>query len=210
MIRYAPAVTTVVLISLESTAGLADEKALPGADVADTEGEDEERSTRDHALLVSMGFFGMVGANGVGGLMPTFGGGLERRIDDRLWLTARGMGNWDWHSNGEAAQRMWYLDLDLGIRHALTGPEVLEVSWLGSLGGRVMGSAGDHHAGYWAAQLRLGMALDKSFNDWCAIRVRGDVVEAGYGRGRDPYVSDVEHFHARFTLLPSFAARFAF
>jgi hypothetical protein len=106
---------------------------------------------------------------------------------------------------------------DLGLRHVLTDPDPIEISWLVVAGGDYrkyvfendMGEASD-----WSVTTRVGLVLQRHFTDWLALRVRADLVEAGYSKSRyrdwwTPQTSSSLWF-ASLTAEPSVALRFAF
>jgi hypothetical protein len=187
----------------------------------------------DWGLDLGMGgFIGGVGVGGgahggqVGGLAagPTLVATLERRLGDRLWLMLGGGGSYN--GNGSGA-RYWGADASLGLRHALTSPDPIEVSWYAALTGGyasyydpnvAIGNSGSYglRSGAFDLGIKIGFALNKQLNDWLGLRVRVDIAEVGYARAYsdpdDPAVAlpGAESWYAALVLAPSFAVRFAF
>ncbi|HZO15914.1 MAG TPA: hypothetical protein VFB62_21725 [Polyangiaceae bacterium] len=179
----------------------------------------QETEPKDWAAAIGIGWMGggagissgELGA--VGGWMPTLSATLERRLDERLWALVSARGHYMGARFGDTFDRNWALGGSVGLRHALTPPDPLEVSWY------VVGDGGYARTSLanlevWSAGLRLGLALDKHFTDWFGMRVSLDLAQAGYQRATSYDTSGAmvpaEAWFAKVTLAPSFALRFAF
>jgi hypothetical protein len=197
-------------------------KAPAGATSATEATADEPR---DWALVIgfhlSGGFVGgAAGAGSLGalGAMPALRGALERRVADSLWLFFAASGGatqsfsetpgnvqeqWSWRGAG-----------DVGLRHALSDPEPIELSWFGGLRASyardVLVDQASLRSGGLAAF--VGLSLDKHFNDWFALRARVDLLRAGF----DLSGGDGQQAHSYTTwsidamIEPEIAVRFAF
>jgi hypothetical protein len=173
----------------------------------------------DWGIDLGLGMGGLVGTAvgngpsgaGVGGLVgPTLAATLERRLDDHLWAMLAGGGSYLSQSDGYSASLAWALDGSLGLRHVLTPPEPIEVSWYGALRGSY-GRYEPPSSRTFTAGIVLGLALDKHFTDWLGLRLRVDVAELGYQRYRGPDgTPPAEGLFAQLRLAPSLALRFAF
>jgi len=165
-------------------------------------------------------------AGAIGGLAgswaPIVFGGFEARLLPTLWLIGRAQGSVEQSryddSFGDHTNTLWALGGDLGIRHVLTDPEPLELSWVLV----VRGHYGESHvpdgsveASGWDAGGQLGLVLQHHFTSWLALRARVDLLEAGYQRSRyvqaaPPQAADQDNWYARLTAKPSIAMRFGF
>jgi hypothetical protein len=135
----------------------------------------------------------------------------------------RGGASYQGNTAGGDVSRSWALDGSVGIRHALTPPEPLEVSWYGALkagyahqdtGIIVEDTVQDAAMQAWSAGLQLGTSLDKQLTDWFGLRLRIDLAELGYQRASiisaAAYSPPAESWYAQLKLAPSFAVRFTF
>jgi hypothetical protein len=180
---------------------------------------------RDWALVIgfhlSGGFVG--GATGAGslgalGAMPALRGALERRVADSLWLffAASGGATQSFIETPDTGQEQWSWRGagDLGLRHVLSDPEPIELSWFGGLrasyGRDVLVDQASLRSGGLAAF--VGLSLDKHFNDWFALRARVDLLRAGFdlGGGDGQQAHSYTNWFIHAMIEPEIAVRFAF
>lgn len=175
------------------------------------------------AVVVAVGLAGGLASNvagpigGLGGLGPALGASVERRVFERGWLFLDAGGSYARAADGWGGQaRSFGLEGSVGLRHALTSPEVLEVSWYAALDGGYGESAydGAGEATSARAGVEAGLVLDKAFADWFGLRLRTSLVSVGYARTvaspADGPESVARSLVASLSLEPRFALRFAF
>jgi hypothetical protein len=173
----------------------------------------------DWAVDVGVGL--PIGAVGFGapaalGGVPMLSATLERRLGDRLWAMVSGSGSYERAFAG-ANSRAWSLGGSAGLRHALTPPEPIEVSWYAALQGSYarmdLLDAAAAHSEAWSGGLKLGLALDKHFTEWFGLRLTLDAVQLGYQSATTSTalgMPQAQSWFARVSLSPSFGVRFSF
>jgi hypothetical protein len=175
----------------------------------------------DWAVNLGVGLPSPIGSVGFGapaplGGVPLLTATLERRLGDRLWAMVSGSGAYERASLG-AESRAWSIGGSAGLRHALTPPEPIEVSWYAALEGSYarmdLLNVSEAHTEAWSGGLRLGLALDKHFTDWFGLRLGLDVLRLGYQSATGSALLgglQAESWFARVSLSPSFGVRFSF
>jgi hypothetical protein len=188
---------------------------------APPEDEVDIQADRDWGVVLNIGT--MIGAAGVGGggavgglggLPTIYGASLERRLAERLWATVDGFASGEQSTSddgsGPSGASSWNIRASFGLRHALTSPEILEVSWFGQLGaGYGQGDFLGEDSRSVQAFAVAGITLDKAFNEWIGLRLKMNLLEGDYQRYThgDTWSSS---WYVRATLSPHFGVRFAF
>jgi hypothetical protein len=167
---------------------------------------------------------GAGGVAGVGGLaaFPVLTAGLEARVAPSLYLLADLSGGFnrsssDSNSYPDDGWTSWGLGSDVGLRHVVSDTQPIEVSWY-ALGAVSYGESSQDDGQYrgfgWSAGARVGLILQHHFNSWFALRLRTQLLEAGYQRsvnesdGGESFSS--RHGFASVGLSPAMALRFGF